>query len=307
MNADTKGTTPFPIVAPAYVGVVGSGQMGSGIAHVAALSGLKVVLQDVNAVMLERAIELIKKNYQRAVDKGKITELQQVEALENIKTTATMDDLRSCDLVVEAATEKWAIKEQIFKDLDRLCDVKTILASNTSSISINQIAAATNRPKQVIGMHFMNPVPVMQLVEVIRGRSTSDTTHDTIVNLSRKMGKTPLTCNDSPGFISNRVLLPMINEAIHALQENVGTIESIDGIMKLGMNHPMGPLMLADFIGLDTCLYIMGILHDGFKTDKYLPCPLLKTYVDQGYLGKKTGKGFYDHSGPAPVPNPLTF
>jgi 3-hydroxybutyryl-CoA dehydrogenase len=277
------------------VGVVGGGQMGGGIAHVAAASGLQVLLVDLEERFLAKSRETIAKNLAREVAKGKRTEADRDAALSRLKTTTDIEGLAGVDLVVEAVVENEAVKTKLFTGLDAVCPSGTILASNTSSISITRLAAATRRPDRFIGMHFMNPVPVMELVEVIRGIATSDATAEAIEGLARTMGKTPIFCNDSPGFVSNRVLLPMINEAIEALREGVATREAIDGIMKLGMNHPMGPLQLADFIGLDTCLAILRVLQDGFGDPKYRPSPLLVKMVDAGWLGKKSGCGFYDY------------
>lgn len=276
-------------------GVVGAGTMGNGIAQVAARAGFEVVMRDVADDFLARGMSAIDKSLQRDVDKERLTAEEKQSIIGRIKTTTHTADLREAFIVVEAVTEDLQVKIDLFKALDGITNSNAILASNTSSISITKLGAVTKRPDRVIGMHFMNPVPVMKLVEIIRGAATSDGTYDTIHRLTEKLGKTPLECNDSPGFISNRVLMPMINEAIFALYEGVATRESIDGIMKLGMNHPMGPLTLADFIGLDVCLAIMNVLHDGFGDSKYRPCPLLKRYVDAGWLGKKSGRGFYEY------------
>ena len=277
------------------VGVVGAGQMGNGIAQVAAFSGFNVVMSDIADSFVQKGLATISKNLDRMVEKGKIPSQKKEEVMGRIKGTIQLQDMASVDFAVEAATENETLKLQIFKDLDRICRKEIILSSNTSSLSITKIASATQRPSQVIGMHFMNPVPVMQLVEIIRGLRTSQETYDTVKSLTEKMGKTPVEANDFPGFISNRILMPMINEAIYTLFEGVGTPEAIDTVMKLGMNHPMGPLALADLIGLDTCLAIMEVLYKGFGDSKYRPCPLLRKYVDSGYLGKKTGQGFYTY------------
>jgi 3-hydroxybutyryl-CoA dehydrogenase len=275
--------------------VIGAGQMGHGIALVAAVSGLKVVLNDIKMEFAERGFQSISQILSKNVDKGKMTKEEKDAALDRIKLSANLRDLHDVDFVVEAATENQEIKFQIFRDLDEICPPHAILATNTSSIPIGRIAAQTKRPDKVIGMHFMNPVPVMKLVEVIRALTTSDETFQITWDLSIKFGKTPAEANDYPGFIANRILMPMINEAVYCLYEGVGTRESIDTVMKLGMNHPMGPLALADLIGLDTCLAIMETLYEGFKDSKYRPCPLLRKYVEAGWLGRKTGKGFYEY------------
>jgi 3-hydroxybutyryl-CoA dehydrogenase len=276
-------------------GVIGAGQMGNGITQVAAMSGLNVIMNDIKDEFVERGLATITKILSRNVDKGKMTDDEKKAVLGRIKTSVSLKDMSSADFVVEAAVENETLKFQIFKDLDEICESGVILATNTSSIPIGRIAAQTRRPEKVIGMHFMNPVPVMKLVEVIPGIATSEETLKVTWELSEKFGKTPAKANDFPGFIANRILLPMINEAVYCLYHNVGTREDIDTVMKLGMNHPMGPLTLADLIGLDTCLAVMETLYDGFKDSKYRPCPLLRKYVEAGWLGRKTGKGFYEY------------
>ena len=277
-------------------GVIGAGQMGNGITQVAAMSGLNVIMNDIKDEFVERGLATITKILARNVDKGKMTDDEKNAVLGRIKTSVSLKDMSSADFVVEAAVENEGLKFQIFKDLDEVCQPGVILATNTSSIPIGRIAAQTRRPEKVIGMHFLYPVPVMKLVEVIPGIATSEETLKVTWELSEKFGKTPARANDFPGFIANRILLPMINEAVYCLYHNVGTREDIDTVMKLGMNHPMGPLTLADLIGLDTCLAVMETLYDGFKDSKYRPCPLLRKYVEAGWLGRKTGKGFYEYS-----------
>ncbi|WP_020154195.1 3-hydroxybutyryl-CoA dehydrogenase [Caldibacillus debilis] len=275
--------------------VVGSGQMGSGIAQVCAQAGFTVYLHDVSDEALDRGIQTIEGNLSRQVEKGRMTGEEMRAVLGRIRRTGDLADAKHCDLVIEAATENMQVKTSIFKTLAEAAPDHAILATNTSSLPITEIAAATKRPEKVIGMHFMNPVPVMKLVEIIRGLATAEETFAAVKEVAVRLGKTPVEVNDFPGFISNRILMPMINEAVYALYEGVAEKEAIDEIMKLGMNHPMGPLELADFIGLDTCLSIMETLHEGLGDDKYRPCPLLRKYVKAGWLGRKTGRGFYQY------------
>ena len=277
------------------IGIIGAGTMGNGIAHVFSLYEHKVVLVDLNQAILKHAHSTINKNMQRQYKKNIINEEKMKESLNNISFSESFDKLKNCKLIIEAVKENFEIKLDVFKKLDILCDKNTIFASNTSSISITKLGRALNRPEKFIGMHFMNPVPVMKLVEVISSIDTSKETTELIIALSKSIDKIPIPCNDSPGFVSNRILMPMINEAAYCLMEKVASVESIDSIMKLGMGHPMGPLKLADLIGIDVCVYIMNVLYDGFQDKKYLPCSLLKKMIEQNKLGKKTGEGFYNY------------
>lgn len=284
------------------VGVIGAGQMGNGIAHVMSLAGYEVYMNDVNPAALEASLGLIEKNMVRQLNSGRITEAEQTAALARIKRTKHLEELGDCDLIIEAATEDEKIKQKIFDSLLPHLSAHTILTSNTSSISITRLASRTDRPEKFLGFHFMNPVPVMQLVELIRGIATDQGTYDICLEVVNRLGKTAASAEDFPAFIVNRILMPMINEAVYTLYEGVGSVQSIDQSMRLGANHPMGPLELADFIGLDTCLAIMNVLHDGLADTKYRPCPLLTKYVEAGWLGRKTKRGFYDYRGEFPVP-----
>lgn len=284
------------------VGVIGAGQMGNGIAHVFALAGYDVLMTDISQEALTKAVALIDHNLERQMHRGRISEADKNAALARIRTTLKLAELGQCDLVIEAATERESVKQAIFEDLLPHLRPETILASNTSSISITRLASRTDRPERFMGVHFMNPVPVMQLVELIRGIATDEETYQTLVEVVARIGKTAARAEDFPAFIVNRILVPMINEAVYTLYEGVGSVTSIDEAMKLGANHPMGPLELADFIGLDTCLAIMNVLYDGLADSKYRPCPLLVKYVEAGWLGRKSGRGFYDYRGETPVP-----
>jgi len=284
------------------VGVIGAGQMGNGIAHVFALAGYDVLMTDISQGALDKAVALIDRNLERQVSRDKISAEAKAAAMARISTTLKLPDLGACDLVIEAATERETVKQAIFEDLLPHLKPQTILTSNTSSISITRLASRTDRPEKFMGFHFMNPVPVMQLVELIRGIATDEETYRTLCEVVEKLGKTAASAEDFPAFIVNRILMPMINEAVYTLYEGVGSVKSIDESMKLGANHPMGPLELADFIGLDTCLAIMNVLHEGLADTKYRPCPLLTKYVEAGWLGRKAGRGFYDYRGETPVP-----
>jgi 3-hydroxybutyryl-CoA dehydrogenase len=284
------------------IGIIGAGQMGTGIAHVLALAGYDVMLDDLNKEALGKALDRIEKNMQRQAAKGAIDETAIAPALARIRTTQSMDDLKDRELVIEAATEDEAVKKKIFQELSPRLNDRAMIATNTSSISVTRLAASTDRPERFIGLHFMNPVPLMQLVEVIRGIATDDTTFQSALEIVRRVGKTAAYAEDFPAFIVNRIIMPMINEAVYTLYEGVGNVDAIDTAMRLGANHPMGPLQLADFIGLDTCLAVMQVLYEGLADSKYRPCPLMVKYVEAGWLGKKTGRGFYDYRGEHPVP-----
>jgi len=284
------------------IGVIGAGQMGSGIAHVCALAGYDVLINDIARDKLEHGIEVISGNLSRQVARGKISDADKDRTMNHIRPANSIEAFNDVDLVIEAATEDETIKRKIFQDLCPKIGKNTMIATNTSSISITRLAAVTDRPERFIGLHFMNPVPVMQLVELIRGIATEDETFQTVLGIVKKLGKTPANSEDFPAFIVNRILLPMINEAVYTLYEGVGTVEAIDTAMRLGANHPMGPLQLADFIGLDTCLSVMQVLYEGLADSKYRPCPLLVKYVEAGWLGQKTKRGFYDYRGEKPVP-----
>lgn len=297
MSAETSA-----LVDIRRVGVIGAGQMGNGIAHVCSLAGYEVVLVDVKPEALKKALDTINRNMERQVKRSVLSEQERDAAIGRIKTSASVADLKDCDIVIEAATENEQVKRDILKSLAGLLRKNVIIASNTSSISITRLAAATERPEKFIGMHFMNPVPMMELIELIRGLATDEPTFQTVKTMSQRLGKTVAMAEDFPAFIVNRILLPMINEAVYTLYEGVGTVEAIDTAMRLGAHHPMGPLELADFIGLDVCLAVMQVLYDGLADSKYRPCPLLVKYVEAGWLGRKTNRGFYDYTGEKPVP-----
>ena len=302
MDGNPMSPESAAVVDIRRVGVIGAGQMGNGIAHVCALSGYDVVLADVKPEALQKAMETIQRNMDRQVKRSVLADGERNAAIGRIKTTTTVADVKECDIVIEAATENEQVKREILKQISPILKKGAIIATNTSSISVTRLAAATDRPEKFIGMHFMNPVPMMELIELIRGLATDDPTFQAVKAMSLRLGKTVAQAEDFPAFIVNRILLPMINEAVYTLYEGVGTVEAIDTAMKLGAHHPMGPLELADFIGLDTCLAVMQVLYDGLADSKYRPCPLLVKYVEAGWLGRKTKRGFYDYTGEKPIP-----